>query len=267
MQRSDSAKEKLLQIATDKAQPEGLKLDALAGLIGVQEPKIVAGLNQLLENQSRGEEISEAVVLEVKRVLRGAKGSAATELVGQASSTEDQQRELQAARIARIESLLDQGDPQRGRRLFFHGSGAACSQCHRHSGRGNVVGPDLSLVGRQVLSEAIGADGKHENQEKHEKQSAARELLLSIMDPNREVAPQFYTTLLELADGSTFTGILLRSSSTEVYRNNFGEEVTFQKNDIADRKELRSSMMPSGLLDTMSDEEVSDLIAFLLQSK
>jgi putative heme-binding domain-containing protein len=124
-----------------------------------------------------------------------------------------------------------------------------------------VVGPDLSLVGRQVLSEAIGADGKHE------KQSAARELLLSIMDPNREVAPQFYTMLLELADGSTFTGILLRSSSTEVYRNNFGEEVTFQKNDIADRKELRSSMMPSGLLDTMSDEEVSDLIAFLLQSK
>ena len=264
MQRSDSAKEKLLQIATDKAQPEGLKLDALAGLIGVQEPKIVAGLNQLLENQSRGEEISEAVVLEVKRVLRGAKGSAATELVGQASITEDQQRELQAARIARIESLLDQGDPQRGRRLFFHGSGAACSQCHRHSGRGNVVGPDLSLVGRQVLSKAIGAEGKHE---KHEKQSAARELLLSIMDPNREVAPQFYTTLLELADGSTFTGILLRSSSTEVYRNNFGEEVTFQKNDIADRKELRSSMMPSGLLDTMSDEEVSDLIAFLLQSK
>jgi putative heme-binding domain-containing protein len=87
------------------------------------------------------------------------------------------------------------------------------------------------------------------------------------MDPNREVAPQFYTTLLELADGSTFTGILLRSSSTEVYRNNFGEEVTFQKKDIADRKELRSSMMPSGLLDTMSDEEVSDLIAFLLQSK
>ena len=87
------------------------------------------------------------------------------------------------------------------------------------------------------------------------------------MEPNREVAPQFYTTLLELADGSTFTGILLRSSSTEVYRNNFGEEVTFQKTDIADRKELRSSMMPSGLLDTMSDEEVSDLIAFLLQSK
>jgi len=43
--------------------------------------------------------------------------------------------------------------------------------------------------------------------------------------------------------------------------------VTFQKNDIADRKESRTSMMPSGLLDTMSDEEVSDLIAFLLQSK
>jgi putative heme-binding domain-containing protein len=261
IQKGDPAKEKLLQIATDDVQPEALRLDALAGLIGVQEPKIVAGLNQILDNQSRGEQISEAVASEVKRVLRGAKGSAATELVGQAAKTEDQQRELQAARIARIESLLDQGDPQRGRRLFFHGSGAACSQCHRHSGRGNVVGPDLSLVGRQVVGrQSLGAESVG-------KQGAARELLLSIMEPNREVAPQFYTTLLELADGSAFTGILLRSSSTEVYRNNFGEEVTFQKSDIADRKELRSSMMPSGLLDTMSDEEVSDLIAFLLQSK
>jgi putative membrane-bound dehydrogenase-like protein len=274
MQKSDSAKEKLLQIATDHAQPEAIRLDALAGLIGVQEPTIVAGLSQLVDNQSREGVKSEAVVSEVKRVLRGAKGSAVTELVGQATNSDDQQRELQAARIARIEGLLAQGDTQRGRRLFFHGPGAACSQCHRHSGRGNVVGPDLSLVGRQVLSEAIGADGKpggkpdgRPDGRPDEKQSAARELLQSIMEPNREVAPQFYTTLLELADGSTFTGILLRSSSTEVYRNNFGEEVTFQKNDIADRKESRTSMMPSGLLDTMSDEEVSDLIAFLLQSK
>jgi hypothetical protein len=108
------------------------------------------------------------------------------------------------------------------------------------------VGPELSLIGRQ---------------------GTAKELLQSIMEPNRDVAPQFYTTALELADGTTFTGILLRSSSTEVYRNNSGDEVSFQKRDILQRKELRSSMMPSGLLDTLSDGEVIDLLAFLEQSK
>ena len=42
--------------------------------------------------------------------------------------------------------------------------------------------------------------------------------------------------------------------------------MTFQKSEIQDRKELRSSLMPTGLLDTMSDREVRDLMAFLLQS-
>jgi putative heme-binding domain-containing protein len=135
-------------------------------------------------------------------------------------------------------------DPQAGRRIFFHVAGAACSQCHRYEGRGNVVGPDLSLIA---------------------KQGTPREILQSILEPNREVAPQFYTTHLELTDGSDFTGILLRSSSNEVYRNGFGQEVTFQKSEIQDRKELRSSLMPSGLLDTMSDREVRNLLAFLLQ--
>ena len=107
-----------------------------------------------------------------------------------------------------------------------------------------MVGPELSLVGRQ---------------------GSRLQILQSIIDPNREVAPQFYTTFLELADGSQFTGILLRSSSNEVYRNNFGEEVTFQKRDIVERRELRSSMMPKGLLSTMNEREVRDLLAFLTQ--
>jgi len=81
------------------------------------------------------------------------------------------------------------------------------------------------------------------------------------------VAPQFYCTLLELSDDTQFTGILLRSSSTEVYRNNFGQEVTFQKKDIVNRRELRTSLMPTGLLDPFTDEEVRDLLAFLTHDR
>jgi putative heme-binding domain-containing protein len=105
------------------------------------------------------------------------------------------------------------------------------------------VGPDLSFIS---------------------KQGNRQQILESIIEPSRQVAPQFYTTLLELSDGKQFTGILLRSSSNEVYRDNFGQEVTFQKSEIENRKELRSSLMPSGLLEGMSDSQVRDLLAFLM---
>jgi putative heme-binding domain-containing protein len=147
--------------------------------------------------------------------------------------------------LSRLEAMPGRGDPEAGRRIFFHSTGSSCAQCHRHDGRGNVVGPDLSLIARQGDS---------------------RSLLQSIVTPNRDVAPQFYCTLLELSDDSQFTGILLRSSSTEVYRNNFGQEVTFQKKEIMSRRELRTSLMPTGLLDAFTDEEVRDLLAFLMQA-
>jgi putative heme-binding domain-containing protein len=144
--------------------------------------------------------------------------------------------------LGRLEQVPGEPDPQAGRRVFFSSTTAACSQCHRHGGRGNVVGPDLSLIHQQ---------------------GSYRDILQSILEPNRNVAPQYYSTLLELADGSTLTGILLRSSSNEVYRNAVGDEVTFQKSDIEDRRELRSSMMPSGLAHQMTDVELRDLMAFL----
>lgn len=233
----DSAK-RLLSYAKDVSLPEELRLDAIAGLANAQDSELFVELQGLLDPKVGS---SPGVLAEVRRVIRS----------GASGSKEDVALQDVSVRKERLERLIAQGqvqsgDAQRGRRIFFHSATTACSQCHRHEGRGNVVGPELSLVGRQ---------------------GTAKELLQSIMEPNRDVAPQFYTTALELADGTTFTGILLRSSSTEVYRNNFGDEVSFQKRDILQRKELRSSMMPSGLLDTLSDEEVIDLLAFLEQSK
>ena len=233
--RKDQESQELLEkIARDASMDEPFRLDALAGLIGTSKPTARA----LVESLAKGPEGS--LAREAQRVLRQ---SGLDPEVRSGGSTSRPPRSLDQW-LEAIGGLDGAPDPQAGRRIFFHVAGAACSQCHRHEGRGNVVGPDLSLIA---------------------KQGTPREILQSILEPNREVAPQFYTTHLELTDGSDFTGILLRSSSNEVYRNGFGQEVTFQKSEIQDRKELRSSLMPSGLLDTMSDREVRDLLAFLLQ--
>lgn len=143
-----------------------------------------------------------------------------------------------------IDSLPGKADPENGRRLFFNSKVALCATCHRHSGRGNVVGPDLTLVAQQGDRAAI---------------------LRSILEPHREVAPQFYPSLVKLKDGTEFMGILLRSSSTEVFRDLTGKEKSFPEADVVSRTELKTSLMPPGLVMSLTDAELRNLLAFLTQ--
>jgi putative heme-binding domain-containing protein len=115
-----------------------------------------------------------------------------------------------------------------------------------HSGRGNVVGPDLSAVG--------GRDD-------------AAWLLQSILQPSREVAPQFFPTALELKDGTEFLGIKLRKGGggKEFYRDLTGRERTISTADVVGRHDLTTSLMPEGLLATLTRREIRDLLAFLGQ--
>lgn len=141
-----------------------------------------------------------------------------------------------------LDALPGKANPDTGRRIFFNTKVALCSTCHRHSGRGNVVGPDLTLVSQQGDRAAI---------------------LRSILEPHREVAPQFYPSLVKLKDGTEFMGILLRSSNTDVFRDLTGKEKSFPETDIVSRTELKTSLMPPGLVMSLTDTELRDLLAFL----
>ena len=141
-----------------------------------------------------------------------------------------------------LDTLPSKPDTENGRRLFFNTKVAICATCHRHSGRGNVVGPDLTLIAQQGDRMAI---------------------LRSILEPHREVAPQFYPSLVKLKDGTEFTGILLRSSNTEVFRDLAGKERSFPEADVISRTEIKMSLMPPGLVMSLTDAELRDLLAFL----
>jgi len=141
-----------------------------------------------------------------------------------------------------LDALPGTADVEAGRRLFFHPKVALCASCHRQSGRGNVVGPDLTLIAQQGDRAAI---------------------LRSILEPHREVAPQFYPSLVKLKDGTEFTGILLRSSSSEVFRDLTGKERSFPEADVISRTEIKMSLMPPGLVMSLTDTELRDLLAFL----
>ncbi|MDA7916240.1 c-type cytochrome [Verrucomicrobia bacterium] len=145
----------------------------------------------------------------------------------------------------RLDKLVGQGDAAEGRRVFFHPRVALCSSCHRFEGRGRLVGPELTAV--------------HDRNDPHW-------LLESLMQPNKEVAPQFFSWAIQLKDGTDFTGIMLRkggSSGKEFYRNLTGGEEGFHKTDIISRVENKLSLMPTGILGGLTDYEIRDLMTFL----
>ena len=90
-----------------------------------------------------------------------------------------------------------------------------------------------------------------------------------LLEPNREVAPQYFPWQLDLADGSSFTGIALRKggrSGKEFYRDITGSEQAILKSDIVAREEIKSSLMPPGLIFNLTPSELRDLVAFLQAS-
>lgn len=148
----------------------------------------------------------------------------------------------------RLSAIKQPIDLEAGRRVFHHSSVGTCVKCHRHQGRGSAVGPDLSAASNQ---------------------GDPHRLLRALLQPSRDVDPQYFPRMLITEDGQVFTGIMLRDGGggNEFYRDNAGRERKFATKDIVERKELRTSMMPDGLIDLMTDREIRDLLAFLDQRR
>ena len=137
-------------------------------------------------------------------------------------------------------------DPENGRRVFFHPVLGACSRCHAAEGRGNRVGPNLSRIG----------------------QTPRRQILQSILQPSRNVAPGFRQWVVETSDGQVRIGIPLRKGSKqEDYLGSDGQQFSLPTADIVSRQESSTSIMPDGLTAQLTDQEIANLLAYLVSQK
>jgi putative heme-binding domain-containing protein len=139
-------------------------------------------------------------------------------------------------------------DPARGKAIF---ATARCIVCHRAAGPGGLSGPDLSSVARRF---------------------SARDILTSIIEPSKAIDEKYAGEVLELTSGRVVTGRIApgdyRSPDLEVIPNLLEPEkaVKVPKIEIARRTPSPLSPMPTGLIDVLSEEEILDLVAFLLSS-
>ncbi len=141
------------------------------------------------------------------------------------------------------ELLVRPGHADRGRDVFHRAGTNSCASCHRVQGQGQWIGPDLSTIGTKY-----GKD----------------ELLRSILNPSEAIGYSFRAQVVALGDGHVLTGLPVEDGPERlVLKTADGQRVTIRPGDVEDRKTSDLSLMPEGLAQTMSDQDLVDLLAFL----
>jgi putative heme-binding domain-containing protein len=138
-------------------------------------------------------------------------------------------------RLAKIDWAA--GDAGRGRAVFVKASCAAC-----HSGS-QALGPDLS-----------GVAGRF----------SRADLFTAILQPSRDVSPRYQTTVIETADGKVYQGLVVYEAVDGlILQTGAATTVRVAGDQLAGRRVSPTSLMPAGLLDSLHDQEIVDLYAYL----
>jgi putative membrane-bound dehydrogenase-like protein len=145
--------------------------------------------------------------------------------------------------IDRFKAAADKpGDVARGREVFRR----ECASCHVAGNLGQNVGPSIASIGTKT----------------------ATELLVSVLDPNREVDPRYLNYTVTLADERTTSGIITAESPTAItLKRADGLGETVLRSQISELRSTKLSLMPEGLEEKITPAEMSDLLAFLLSAK
>jgi putative membrane-bound dehydrogenase-like protein len=145
--------------------------------------------------------------------------------------------------IARYRSLLTperlhQTDLSRGREVFSH----TCAVCHKLYGEGAAIGPDLTGSGRANLGY----------------------LLENIADPSAIVPADYRVSEIELKDGRDLTALVVEKTDHSLTLQTPTEKFTIERSEVLSLRQTKISLMPEGLLQGLKDEEVCNLIAYLM---
>lgn len=222
----------LAKLAADISLQPDLRADAIAGLA-----PLAADHSEFLEALANDE--NDIVSAEAVRTLVSA-GLRTRELKPKPP--------VDNIRVWRtlVDEATGESDIAAGRRIFFHSKLGGCYKCHMMNGRGNSIGPDLTTIRNQS---GITRDW----------------LLEHIVNPNAEMAPYYRPQQLLTYDGQIFTGLVVgKEGKKQAYVGTAGTIFLIDKDDVEERRELTTSIMPNGLLDTMDANEIGDLIAYLL---
>jgi putative heme-binding domain-containing protein len=262
------AGEELTQLLADPAQPSGFREQLATALSDTKEEAARDAIADALASAPQTLQTKFAVTLastpEGANLLleRIAAGKASPRLLLEPSVKE----RLAAAKIPeldqkiakltkgwfpldqQIQKIIDQrraaykpatASSEKGALIFT----TNCAACHAIEGKGANVGPQLDGIGARGLDRIVE----------------------DILDPNRNVDPAFFYSIVTLKDGSDVTGLQRREEGElVVFADTTGKEVKVPKNQIAKRLLSQRSLMPDNFHELVKGDDFNDLLAYLL---
>jgi len=248
----------LAAVAADERRPVELRAEAIVGLTNDDEStrdllcRLAGSNEQELRDEAlrslRGCKLSDSQRTALAAV--GKRDAAASALV--ARVLEPKQSAISPMptdsagwlRLLQTQDGKLGGNAAAGQRIFFHSKSVACGRCHQVLGRGAHVGPELTATAGSL---------------------SPQRLVDSIVNPSREIAPQFSTWLIVTSSGTSLTGMLVHelADGTQTYANPEGKLFVLKPGEVEMRRSQTHSIMPEGLAGQMTREEFRDLLAFL----
>ncbi|MFM7129229.1 MAG: sorbosone dehydrogenase, partial [bacterium] len=142
-----------------------------------------------------------------------------------------------------VDEVNKMGDPARGE-LVFRRNELNCYKCHGIGPAGGLVGPNLQSLGASSQPDYI---------------------IDSILQPAKAVKEGYNAVVVAMNDGRILTGIPIGQSPAElIIRDAEGKELKLPKAQIDDQKPT-GSLMPAGLIDSLTRQELLDLLRFLTE--
>ncbi|MER2553413.1 MAG: PVC-type heme-binding CxxCH protein [Thauera sp.] len=177
------------------------------------------------------------------RQIRNLGDEALTKLLTEAWGEIRDTPEAKKAEFTKWEGVLKtetlaKADKSKGRMIFT----AACSACHKMYGQGGAIGPELTGSDRRNL----------------------KYLLENIIDPNAVVPADFRVSVFQLKDGRTISGVMPEQTERTITVQTPAERLVVERTQIVKQDQLTQSLMPEGLLAALGEENVINLIAYLM---
>lgn len=144
--------------------------------------------------------------------------------------------------LALVKQVETQGNAARGEEIYTRKE-LNCQKCHAIAGGGGQVGPDMLSLGAS---------------------SPVDYIIQSLIEPSAKIKEGYHSTTVVTTDGKTITGLLIRETDKNILiRDAENREVTIPLDDVLEKANSTTSMMPAELTAKLSQDEFVDLVAFL----
>ena len=226
----------LSAVVLAKTSSEEIRTTAVEGLAGSR-----VGTQWLMAIKERGG-LPETVTPLVGRLLRN---SPFQDLRNKAMLLFPSAGKLDPKKLPPIAELAKRvGNADNGKLVMAKSltSEVQCMKCHMVRGQGGSIGPDLSMIGKKASKE---------------------NLYESLFLPSKAIADQYVSWKVDAEDGQSVTGLLVGETETTLaIRDANGKDYQFPLKGSEKKKQL-TSIMPEGLVATLTEEELVDVVEYL----